>query len=132
PDQAVTRDAGHRALRPEPEQPMKTSPDKRCSGELFDEYIAWRAKNPSDDLLTQRLTAEFEDENGERRPLSRQEVATYTKVIAGAGNETTNRLIGWLGKLLAEHPDQRRELVEDRSLIPNTIEETLRFEPTGP
>ena len=47
------------------------------------------------------------------------------------GNETTGRLIGWLAKLLAEHPDQRREVVEDRSLIPNVIDETLRFEPTG-
>ena len=131
-DQTVIRDTADADLRTEPGQPMKTNLDKLFSGELFDEYIAWRAKNPSDDLMTQLLTAEFEDENGERRTLSRQEVATYTKVIAGAGNETTNRLIGWLGKLLAEHPDQRRELVEDRSLIPNTIEETLRFEPTGP
>jgi cytochrome P450 len=32
---------------------------------------------------------------------------------------------------LAEHPDQRREVVEDRSLVPNVIEEALRFEPTG-
>ena len=56
---------------------------------------------------------------------------TYTAVLAGAGNETTGRLIGWLAKLLAEHPDQRREVVEDRSLIPNVIDETLRFEPTG-
>ena len=56
---------------------------------------------------------------------------TYTAVLAGAGNETTGRLIGWLAKLLAEHPDQRREVVEDRSLIPNVIDEALRFEPTG-
>ena len=53
-------------------------------------------------------------------------------VLAGAGNETTNRLIGWMGKVLAEHPDQRRELVEDRSLVPNAIEELLRFEPPAP
>src|SRR5439155_22861816 len=45
-----------------------------------------------------------------------------------AGNETTNRLIGWTGKVLGGHPDQRRELVEDRSMIPNAIEEILRFE----
>ena len=56
---------------------------------------------------------------------------TYTTVLAGAGNETTGRLIGWLAKLLAEHPDQRREVVEDRSLIPRVIDEALRFEPTG-
>ena len=66
------------------------------------------------------------------RKLTRQEVLTYTEVVAGAGNETTGRLIGWLGKVLGDHPDQRREIVEDRSLIPNVIDETLRFEPTGP
>ena len=43
---------------------------------------------------------------------------TYTQVLAGAGNETTGRLIGWLGKVLGEHPDQRRELVEDRVADP--------------
>ena len=53
-------------------------------------------------------------------------------VVAGAGNETTTRLIGWAGKVLAEHPDQRRELVEDPSLIPNAIEELLRYEPPAP
>src|SRR5262249_29371943 len=83
------------------------------------------------DLMTQLLNAEFEDEHGELRTLTRQEVLTYTSVVAGAGNETTGRLIGWLAKVLAEHPDQRRAIVDDRSLIPNVIDETLRFEPTG-
>ena len=69
----------------------------------------------------------------ERAPrLTRDEVRTYVNIVAGAGNETTNRLIGWTGKVLAEHPDQRREIVEDRSLIPDAIEEILRFEPPGP
>jgi cytochrome P450 len=81
--------------------------------------------------MTQLLNAEFEDESGGMRKLTRQEVLTYTAVIAGAGNETTGRLIGWLAKVLAEHPDRRREVVEDRSLIPRVIDETLRFEPTG-
>jgi cytochrome P450 len=56
----------------------------------------------------------------------------YTTVVAGAGNETTTRLIGWAGKVLAEHPDQRRELVDDRTLLNNTIEELLRYESPGP
>ncbi len=42
---------------------------------LFGEYIDWRAKNPSDDLMTQLLESEFEDEHGERRRLTRTEVA---------------------------------------------------------
>ena len=52
--------------------------------------------------------------------------------MAGAGNETTGRLIGWLAKVLAEHPRQRREIAEDRSLLTRAVDETLRFEPTGP
>jgi cytochrome P450 len=99
---------------------------------MFEEYIDWRAKNPSDDLMTDLLNAEFDDETGTRRTLTKSEVLTYVHVVAGAGNETTTRLIGWMGSLLAQHPDQRAELVADHALIPNAVEETLRCEPPGP
>ena len=56
----------------------------------------------------------------------------YVLLLAGAGNETTTRLIGWTGKLLGEHPDQRREIAADRSLVPNAIEEVLRYEAPSP
>ena len=102
------------------------------SGEAFAEYIDWRAEHPSDDLMTEMLNAEFEDETGVTRRLTREEILIYVNVIAGAGNETTTRLIGWAGKVLGDHPDQRRVLVEDRSLIPNAIEELLRYEPPAP
>jgi len=98
----------------------------------FAAYIDWRAEHPSDDLMSELLQAEFEDANGERRRLSRDEVLNYVNLVAAAGNETTTRLIGWTGKVLAEHPDQRNELVEDRSLVPGAIEELLRFEPPSP
>src|SRR3546814_5735172 len=111
---------------------MQVKEENVASGDMFADYIEWRSQRPSDDLMTQLLNAEFEDEACETRKLTRQEVLTYTAVIAGAGNETTGRLIGWLAKLLAAHPDQRREVVEDRSLIPRVIYEALRFEPTRP
>jgi cytochrome P450 len=130
-DQVAVRDKTDADLRTRPGQPMKVREGTVADGSMFADYIEWRSKHPSDDLMTQLLNAEFEDERGERRTLSREEVLTYTTVLAGAGNETTGRLIGWLAKLLAEHPDQRREVVEDRSLIPRVIDETLRFEPTG-
>lgn len=101
-------------------------------GNVFAEYIDWRADNPSDDLMTEMLNAEFEDVDGVRRTLTREEVLNYVNLVAAAGNETTMRLIGWTGKVLAEHPDQRRELVEDRSLVNNAIEELLRYEPPSP
>ncbi len=103
-----------------------------ASLDFFGQYIDWRAEHPSDDIMTELLRAEFEDETGTVRRLGRQEILTYIGVIAGAGNETTTKLIGWAGKVLADHPDQRRQLAEDRSLIPNAIEELLRFEPPGP
>ena len=81
--------------------------------------------------MTELLNAEFEDENGVTRTLTREEILTYMTVLAGAGNETTARLIGWLVAVLARFPEQRAELVENRDLVPNVIEETLRFEPTG-
>ncbi|MFI5046257.1 MAG: cytochrome P450 [Acidimicrobiia bacterium] len=95
------------------------------------DYIRWRATHPSDDLMTELLEVEFEDPTGEVRRLNEQEIITFVNVLTVAGNETTNRLIGWTGKVLGDHPDQRRQLVEDRGLIPNAIEEILRFEPPG-
>src|ERR1700728_1461819 len=53
-------------------------------------------------------------------------------MIAGAGGETTARLIGFMGEVLGENPEQRRELVADPSLIPSAGEETLRYEPPSP
>src|SRR6476619_4961072 len=130
-DQVAVRDKTDANLRTVPGEPMAVRQENVASGAMFEEYIEWRSRHPSDDLMTTLLNAEFEDEHGETRRLTRQEVLTYTSVLAGAGNETTGRLIGWLTKVLADHPDQRRQVVEDRSLIPRVIDETLRFEPTG-
>ena len=130
-DQVAVRNKTDNNLRTKPGEPMEVKQEEIASGAMFEDYIDWRAEHPSDDLMTQLLNAEFEDESGRTRTLTRQEVSTYTAVLAGAGNETTGRLIGWLTKVLAEHPDQRRAVYQDRSLIPKVIDETLRFEPTG-
>ncbi|MDT5365801.1 MAG: hypothetical protein QOC62_232 [Mycobacterium sp.] len=132
-EQISVRDANDANLRTRPGAPMKVvKADAIADGSVYADYVDWRAKNPSDDLMTALLNVEFEDENGVRRKLTRKEVLHYTQVVAGAGNETTGRLIGWLAKVLAEHPDQRREVAEDRSLLLRAVDETLRFEPTGP
>ncbi len=117
-DQIGVRDANDANLRTKPGAPMKVSdPDAIADGRIYADYVDWRAKNPSDDLMTALLNVEFEDENGVTRKLTRKEVLHYTQVVAGAGNETTGRLIGWLAKVLAEHPDQRREIAEDRQPV---------------
>jgi cytochrome P450 len=131
-DQEEARDRADANLRTEPGKPMDVAAENIGESEFFADYIDWRATHPSDDLMTDLIHAEFEDETGTTRRLTRDEVLMYVSMVSGAGNETTNRLIGWMGKVLAEHPDQRRELVDDRSLVPNAIEELLRFEPPTP
>jgi cytochrome P450 len=117
-------------LRTEPGKPMET--ENRTFNGPFDEYIEWRSKHPSNDLMTELLSAEFVDETKQTRKLHRDEVQILINLLAGAGNETTNRLIGWTGKVLAQHPDQRRQIHADRTLIPQAIEEVLRLESPGP
>ncbi len=82
--------------------------------------------------MTELMTSEFTDRDGTVRTLTRDEILGYVTLLAGAGNETTTRLLGWAGKLLAEFPDQRRAMAEKPELIPNAIEEILRFEPPSP
>jgi cytochrome P450 len=108
---------------------QKEKVDALATGEVFADYLDWRAEHPSDDIMTDLLNAEFEDETGTVRRLRREELLLYLTVIATAGAETTTRLIGWAGKTLAEHPEQRRDLVRNPRLIPRAIEEILRFEP---
>jgi cytochrome P450 len=130
-DQEAVRERADAKLRTKPGEGMKVRQRALMDVDLFADYIDWRSQHPSDDLMTELMNAEFEDEDGVTRTLTREEVLTYVTVLAGAGNETTARLIGWLVALLARYPDQRTELVDDLALIPNAIEETLRFEPTG-
>jgi cytochrome P450 len=131
-DQPSVRDAAVRKLRNEPGEPLKVTKERYFTGNAYADYVAWRAEHPADDLVTELLNVEFEDLSGARRKLSHEELLTFIAVIAGAGVETTGRLFGWMGKVLADHPDQRAEVTKDRSLVANTIEELLRYEPPGP
>ncbi len=131
-DQEAIRDFANEQMRTEEGKPMKAASEGMDGGDIFGAYIDWRVEHPSDDIMTELLNVEFADETGTVRRLTREELLTYVNVVSGAGNETTTRLIGWAGKVLAEHPDQRRQLAENPALIPNAVEELLRFEPPAP
>ena len=98
------------------------------SDDMFGAYLDWRVEHPSDDVMTMLLNAEFEDEKGMTRRLERPELLMLVNVLAGAGIDTTNRLIGWTVKILSDHPDQRAMVAAEPSLLANTIEEILRYE----
>ncbi len=131
-DQEAVRKSGDDRLRTEAGKPMNFDVAVHTEGADYNEYIDWREKNPSDDMMTELLRAEFKDDQGVQRKLTRDEILAIVNMVAGAGNETTNRLIGWMGKELSDHPDQRRAIVANPTLIPQVIEETLRYQPPGP
>lgn len=132
-DQEAIRDRNNEGLRlTEGAPPDMQARLAEGDGGVFAEYIEWRDKHPSDDIMTELLRAEFDDVDGKRRRLTREEVLGFVNLLSGAGNETTTRLIGWTGKVLADFPDQRRILVQEPALIPRAIEELLRFESPSP
>jgi cytochrome P450 len=139
-DQATLRDNTDEFLALKSGAPNRTtskdSPSKKPFAvpnyEQIAEYVDWRSEHPSDDLMTDLINAEVEEPDGRRRRLGRSEVLTYISTIMGAGSETTTRLIGFIGQLLSDHADQRRELAADPSLIPSAIEEVLRYEAPSP
>lgn len=94
----------------------------------FNEYLDERAATPRDDLMTELIHLEFTDETGTVRELRRDELLTFLTLITGAGSDTTVNAISWAGSLLADHPEQRQMLRDDPSLVPNAVEEILRYE----
>ena len=100
--------------------------------EMIPDLCKERRVNPSDDLLTVLATHERELLDGTSRPLTNDEIMGYVALIAGAGSETVARMLAWGIVLLADHPDQLRELGENDALIPNAIEEILRYEAPSP
>jgi cytochrome P450 len=100
--------------------------------QYLDQLLDERRITPRDDMLSDLVQAEFTDQTGVTRRLTPRESTEFGLLIISAGTETVARLLGWAGLLLADHPDQRAELVGDASLIPNAIEELLRYESPSP
>lgn len=91
---------------------------------IFTDYVADRRRNPRDDVLTGLANATFPD-GSIPDPTDVARVATN---VYSAGQETTVRLLGSALRVIGERPDIQQRLRRDRSLIPNFIEEALRFE----
>ena len=88
----------------------------------FDTMLQRRAAAPEDDLLSLLLAAK------DRGELTYPELLGFCFILIIAGNETTTKLIGNMTYQLSLHPQQRQRLIDDPSLIPNAVEEVLRYE----
>ena len=92
--------------------------------ENFSAYIEDRRRNPREDVLTGLAKATFPD-GSVPEPI---DVARIAANVFAAGQETTVRLLSYAFQLVGERPDLQQRLREDRSLIPNFVEECLRIE----
>jgi cytochrome P450 len=90
--------------------------------QIFAELYQARRRAPADDLLSDLLAAQIEGEF-----LSQDELLAFGWLMLVGGNDTTTGLIGNGLELLARHPEQRAELVENPALIPLAVEEMLRI-----
>jgi cytochrome P450 len=91
----------------------------RCSA-----MIAARRENPTDDLTSVLVHAEVE---GQR--LEEHEIVMGFFLLVAAGNDSTKATYSSAMRALIEHPDERRLLLDDPSLVPSAVEEALRMFP---
>jgi cytochrome P450 len=90
-----------------------------------------REREPQDDMLTALVQAEV-TEDGVTRRLTRDEAASFAMLLFTAGTETVARLLGNAAVELAAHPDQRADLAANAEVLPNAVEELLRYEAPSP
>jgi cytochrome P450 len=93
------------------------------------EIVDEKAQHLGDDIASLLLTTRVTDDDGNEVALTHEQVAYRLLELTIAGHETTAKLIANGVVALNWYPDQRAELVADPSLIPNAIEEMLRWDP---
>ena len=111
--------------------PLRTQEQAEAGGkagvelaEYFAGAVEERRQQPGDDLISSMILSR----EGAEEPMTDDEIIAQCLLLLVAGNVTTTGLIGNALRLLLQHPDQLAALRADPSLMPNAIEEVLRFE----
>lgn len=103
------------------EDPGGTDPQREMS-EYFAALIEQRRREPQDDLISALLVAEVDGEH-----LTFQELIGFFILLLVAGNVTTTNLIGNSFLCFDEYPEALEQLYADTSLLPDALEEVLRY-----
>ena len=119
-------------------EPGETGPSRAAREASRDILAYWmsqieaKRRRPIDDVMSDLVTAEIHPPDEPARPLSDAELISFCLLISSAGNETVARFLGWAITLLESHPAERDKLVANPRLIPNAVEEILRYEAPSP
>ena len=105
------------------DDPAKAFAAARAIVEYLRPILVERREEPREDLLTTLLTTEVDGEK-----LSEEEVLSFLRLLLPAGAETTYRLTGNVLFALLTHPGARAEVEANLELLPDFIEETLRWD----
>jgi cytochrome P450 len=99
-----------------------------AAGVFYFELIQQRRLEPQDDMISALLEARVTREDGSEMALDDAEIAGFASLLGGAGAETVTKLIGNAAVVFADNPDVWERLQNDRSLVPQAVEELLRYE----
>ncbi|HVS69245.1 MAG TPA: cytochrome P450 [Mycobacteriales bacterium] len=121
-DKSLEREPGQLDMSPEGMEAQI------ASGMLYFELIQQRRLEPQDDMISALIAATVQRDDGSEMALDDAEIAGFCSLLGGAGAETVTKLIGNAAVVLADHPEVWERLKADRSLIPQTVEELLRYE----
>jgi cytochrome P450 len=99
------------------------------SGAYFFALAREKRAHPTDDMLSRLTQVEVDRGDGVATGLDDIEVAGFATLLGGAGAETVTKLVGNAFVLFAQHPDQWARIVADPALVPNAVEEILRYHP---
>jgi cytochrome P450 len=100
--------------------------------EYLGRLLERRRQDPVDDMMSDLVQAEITDDDGTTRRLTDEQAVGFVNLLVSAGTETVARLLGWAAVILDANPDARVELAADAALLPNAVEELLRYEAPSP
>jgi cytochrome P450 len=134
-DEAQLREWTDATLRIDAGSEMMGAHSEHLRRDIHDYWQALiddRRRHPRDDIMSDLMTADLDEADGSSRHLTDDELHAFIGLLSGAGNETVARFLGWAAVGLDEFPDQRTLLATEPELIPNAVEEIVRWEAPSP
>jgi len=113
----------------DPMPPMTAIEAGARNWNYFSKQIEVLRKHPQDNMMSQLVHAKAKEADGVERGLSNDELLGFLGLLTAAGNETLTKFFGNGIYHLERYPKARKEISENKAIIPNAVEEILRFDP---